>query len=171
MAKYDLVATEPITRAVIVDWKTSRKRTRRDWLAERLQTRVYPYLLVRAGAQLNDDQPIRPEQVEMVYWFSNFAQDPEHFEYDSEQFEDDEAYLTNLITDISALAQNRSSDPQSGQFPLTNDERRCQYCPYRSLCQRGVRAGAVSDIEDELVTEEDLDFQFDFEQIAEIEYR
>jgi hypothetical protein len=171
MAKYDLVATEPATRAVIVDWKTSRKRTRRDWLAARLQTRVYPYLLVKAGAQLNNDQPIRPEQVEMVYWFSNFAQDPEHFEYDAEQYEADEAYLTSLITEISALAQKRSSDPQSGQFPLTTDERRCQYCPYRSLCRRGIRAGAVSDIEDELVTEEDLDFQFDFDQIAEIEYR
>ena len=171
LAKYDLIAIEPATRAVIVDWKTSRKRTRRAWLAERLQTRVYPYLLVRAGAQLNSDQPIRPEQAEMVYWFSNFPQDPEHFAYDAEQYKTDEAYLTTLITEISELALNQSDDQQNGPFPLTSDERRCQYCPYRSLCQRGIRAGAVDDIEDELSIDEDLELQFDFEQIAEVEYR
>ena len=171
LAKYDLIAIEPATRAVIVDWKTSRKRTRRAWLAERLQTRVYPYLLVRAGAQLNSDQPIRPEQAEMVYWFSNFPQDPEHFTYDAEQYETDEACLTTLITEISELALNQSDDQQNGPFPLTSDERRCQYCPYRSLCQRGIRAGAVDDIEDELSIDEDLELQFDFEQIAEVEYR
>lgn len=171
MAKYDLIAIEPATRAVIVDWKTSRKRTRRDWLARKLQTRVYPYLLVRAGAQLNGDQPIRPEQVEMVYWFSNFPRDPEHLKYDAEKHETDEAYLTTLIADISELALDLSNDPQKEHFPLATDERRCQHCPYRSLCQRGIRAGAVDDIEDELDAETGLDFQFDFEQIAEVEYR
>jgi hypothetical protein len=52
VAKIDLVAVEPGRRAVIVDWKTSAKRPKPGWLAARLQTRVYRYLLVRAGASL-----------------------------------------------------------------------------------------------------------------------
>ncbi|MBU0705003.1 MAG: PD-(D/E)XK nuclease family protein [Chloroflexi bacterium] len=75
VAKYDLVAVDPSAmlragagqRAVILDWKTSHKRPQRRWLAERLQTKVYPYLLVLAGAHLNGGQPLAPEQVEMVY--------------------------------------------------------------------------------------------------------
>ena len=46
VAKYDLVTVDPGRGASILDWKTSRKRPKRKWLAERLQTKVYPYLLV-----------------------------------------------------------------------------------------------------------------------------
>jgi len=63
IAKYDLIAVDAGRRGVIVDWKTSRRRPRRRWLAERLQTKVYPYLLVRAGSHLNAGQPFEPEQV------------------------------------------------------------------------------------------------------------
>ena len=45
LAKYDLVAVEAGKRAIIIDWKTSRKRPKREYLAERLQSKVYPYLL------------------------------------------------------------------------------------------------------------------------------
>jgi RecB family exonuclease len=194
VAKYDLVAVDPSAesipseteglragagrRAMIVDWKTSRKRPRRRWLVERLQTRVYPYLLVRAGAHLNEGQPFEPEQVEMVYWFTEYPDDPARFAYDTAQYEADGAYLTSLIEEIERLALSASTSPAQalsegsggGDFPLTARERRCRYCPYRSLCQRGVRAGALDEIEDELELDEDFDIALDFEHIAEIEY-
>jgi hypothetical protein len=44
VARYDLVALDPGKWAVIVDWKTSRKRSQPKWLAGRLQTKVYPDL-------------------------------------------------------------------------------------------------------------------------------
>jgi len=182
VAKYDLVALDRGRRAVIVDWKTSRRRPRRRWLAERLQTHVYPYLLVQAGSQLNGGQPVKPEQVEMVYWFANFPSDPEHFAYDAAQHRADEVYLTSLVekiadqTDECSLSQ--PGDLDGGRFPLTVQERRCRYCPYRSLCRRGVSAGALQDSGEEgepaagvdLDLELDLNLDLDFEQIAEVEY-
>jgi hypothetical protein len=166
------LSPSPIEKAVILEWKTSRKRPQRKWLAERLQTRVYPYLLVRAGSHLleigdgglemGDWRPFQPEQMEMVYWFANFPQDPERFPYDATQYEADDYYLASLIEKIKDLGDD--------DFPLTTQERRCRYCPYRSLCQRGVRAGSFDEMEDELEWGDDFEVVLDFEQIAEIEY-
>jgi len=165
VAKYDLVTVDPSAmlragpgrQAVILDWKTSRRRPNRKYLAERLQTKVYPYLLVLAGDHLNGGQPLAPEQVEMVYWFADFPEDPARFPYSSAQYEADEAYLTSLVGQIG-----------SPPYPRTTDERNCRYCRYRSLCQRGVEAGPLDEMEDELT--QDFDISLDFEQIAEIEY-
>ncbi|MEE8390750.1 MAG: PD-(D/E)XK nuclease family protein [Anaerolineae bacterium] len=162
VAKYDLVAIAPGRRVVIVDWKTSRKRSQRKWLTQRLQTRVYPYLLVRAGAHLNDGQALEPEHVEMVYWFASFPNNPERFAYDAAQYHADEVRLISLIEEIKNLRDH--------EWSLTTQERHCRYCPYRSLCQRGVRAGPFDEIEETPEPDDDFDISIDFEQIAEIEY-
>jgi predicted RecB family nuclease len=172
IAKYDLIAVDPGQRAVILDWKTSRKRPPRKWLAERLQTRVYPYLLVRAGSHLMEDgewrmesgrgRSFQPEQVEMVYWFANFPRDPECFPYDADQYEADGDYLASLVEEIKNLGDK--------DFSLTTRERHCRYCPYRSLCQRGIRAGALDEMDDEPERGDNFEVPLDFEQIAEIEY-
>jgi CRISPR/Cas system-associated exonuclease Cas4 (RecB family) len=162
VAKYDLIAVDSEQRPIILEWKTSRKRPRRKWLAERLQTKVYPYLLVRAGSHLNEEQPFQPEQVEMVYWFANFPEDPERFPYDAAQHDADGAYLASLVEEIKSLGDE--------DFTLTTQERRCRYCPYRSLCRRGTRAGAFDEAEDEPESGDDFEIALDFEQIAEIEY-
>jgi len=166
VAKYDLIAVGPGQRSTILDWKTSRKRPRRQWLAKSLQTRVYPYLLVRAGSHLNEGTPFQPEQVEMIYWFANFPEDPESFPYDAAQYDEDSDYLASLIEEIKSAGQ----PPGDDDFPLTTQERRCRYCPYRSLCRRGVRAGAFDEAEDEPEWADDFEIALDFEQIAEIEY-
>ncbi len=167
VAKYDLIAIQPgedqPSRATIYDWKTSRKRTKRTWLKERLQTRVYPYLLARAGSQLNNGQALKPEQIEMVYWFSNFPQQAAHFPYSEEQFKEDEVYLLALIEEIEALGEEKA--------PLTEDESRCRFCVYRSLCDRGVKAGPLEELEgfDER-EEQSIDLELDFEAIDEVVY-
>jgi hypothetical protein len=165
LAKCDLVVLQPGGAAVIFDWKTARRKPRRAWLAGRLQTRIYPYLLVRAGAHLNDGQPFSPEQVEMRYWFSNFPQEPERFPYSQEQYQADEAFLIGLLAEVAR------QDPQQ-TFALTQDERQCRFCVYRSLCDRGVEAGRWDEQDDALEVEEDetADFALDFDQIAEIEF-
>jgi hypothetical protein len=166
VAKYDLVAVDAGQRIKIVDWKTYRKRPRRKWLVDRLQTRVYPYLLVQAGVHLNADRPPQPEQVEMIYWYAKFPETPERFPYDAAQYEADGAYLVSLVEEIEGEVE-RLAD---ADFALTTDERRCKYCPYRSLCQRGVSAGAFEEIEEESDVSDDFDISLDLEQIAEIEY-
>ena len=113
LAKYDLVAIEPGRRAVIVDWKTSQHRPSSVWLAARLQTRVYRYLLVAAGASLNGGQPLAPEQVEMIYWFAGYPDRPERLRYNRTQHEADGRYLTSLIAELV-----RAGDDD---FPLTDD--------------------------------------------------
>ena len=151
---------------MVVDWKTSRRRPQRGWLAGQLQSRVYPYLLIRAGAHLNEGQPFQPEQVEMVYWFANFPAAPERFAYDAAQYRADEVYLVSLVEEIQQAVERFGGE----DFPLTAQERRCNFCAYRSLCQRGVRAGALKEAEEELGVGEEFDVELDFEQIAEVEY-
>lgn len=168
VAKYDLVAVEPGKRAVIVDWKTNRKRPGRKWLSKRLQSRVYPYLLVRAGAQLNGEKSIEPEQVTMLYWFANFPARPERFSYDAAQHMADERRLTKLVEEIEGKARNLEGEA----FQKASDERHCRYCRYRSLCQRGVEAGSFDEAEGEASLSDgiNLDLDFDFEQIGEVTF-
>jgi len=167
LAKYDLIASEPGQRVVIVDWKTSRARPGRPWLAARLQTRVYRYVLVEAGAGLNGGQPWRPEQVEMVYWFANHPDPPERLQYGEREYGADGEYLAELVAEIKHTGEDG--------FFLTDDIRRCRLCAYRSLCDRGVEAGQVDaaspeDASGDDETPADWESGFDFEQVAEIAY-
>lgn len=157
LAKYDLIATGN-GKATIFDWKTYRKRPRDEWLSARMQTRVYRALLVHAGAHLNQGVPFAPEQIEMAYWFSDFPDDPARFAYTSAQYQRDWALLTKLANEIQ-IASN---------YPLTDDRTKCLYCPYRSYCERGVRAGEAEQAEAEMEVEELFDVNF--EQIGEIEF-
>ncbi|HEY5731947.1 MAG TPA: PD-(D/E)XK nuclease family protein [Anaerolineales bacterium] len=157
LAKYDLIAIEN-GKATIYDWKTYRKRPRNEWLAARMQTRVYRALLVHAGAHLNGRTSFEPEQIEMVYWFANFPNEPARFKYSSAQYKRDWDTLEKLADEI----QNASS------YPLTDDRTKCSYCPYRSYCDRGVRAGDMNAAEVEMEAEELFDINF--EQIGEIAF-
>ena len=139
-----------------MDWKTERKRPTRAQLAARMQTRVYRYVLVEAGAALNGGQPIEPEQVTMVYWFAAFPAEPEVFPYDSAQHADDAAFLSGLVEEIAARAE--------AEWQKTDDTKRCHYCTYRSLCDRGTAAG----IGDE--TDVELDLDIELEKVEEIAY-
>ncbi|MEM6283969.1 MAG: PD-(D/E)XK nuclease family protein [Chloroflexota bacterium] len=165
LAKYDLIAVDPTKRAVIVDWKTSEFRPSRTTLQRRMQTIVYRYLLVEAGAYYNNDQPIPPEQVEMVYWFANFPSQPEVLPYSASQYHEDKTFLTNMVRDITA----ESTFPL---LPESEKERVCRFCNYRSLCWENVTAGTLADM-NALETEsetDDLGFDIDIDQIAEIEF-
>ena len=157
LAKYDLIAIEK-DKATIYDWKTYRKRPRDEWLSARMQTRVYRALLVHAGSHLNNGQPFAPEQIEMVYWFSDFPNEPARFAYTSAQYQRDWDLLLKLADEIKSASS----------YPLTDDRTKCLYCPYRSYCERGVRAGDAEQAEAEKEAEEL--FNVNFEQIGEIEF-
>ncbi|MGC9521088.1 MAG: PD-(D/E)XK nuclease family protein [Anaerolineae bacterium] len=163
VAKYDVLIIEPGRRVVILDWKTSTARTPDRFLRERLQTRVYPFLVVRAGAHAHLEAAITPEQVEMVYWFPGVPDSPAHFRYSEAQYREDGIYLNALIERVAQMGAD--------DFYLTTDERRCLYCPFRSYCDRGIQAGALEDVEEVFLLQEATDtVEFDFDQIAEIEF-
>ncbi|MCA2001223.1 MAG: PD-(D/E)XK nuclease family protein [Chloroflexi bacterium] len=157
VAKYDLIAVHE-GRAVIFDWKTYRRRPKNEWLHVRWQTRVYRALLVQAGAHLNGGTPFAPEQIEMVYWFADFPIEPAKFPYKTEQHKRDWSALAKIAEEIST----------SAGFPKTDEVSKCGYCPYRSYCNRGVRAGDAADAELEAEAEELFDVNF--EQIGEIAF-
>jgi hypothetical protein len=158
IAKYDLIAFTEDEKVIIYDWKTYRKRPRNEWLSARWQTRVYRSLLVAAGSQFIEGKRIVPERCEMVYWFSNYPDEPAYFPYDEVQYKRDWDTMTRLTEEI----QSASS------FLLTDDRQKCAYCTYRSYCDRGIRAGDQDFLEAEM--EAESLFDVDFEQIGEIEF-
>jgi hypothetical protein len=158
IAKFDLLAVGE--RAVIVVWKTAPHRPTRAWLEKRLQTVVYPYVLAQAGAHLNGGKPIPPDAIRLIYWFVDEPQQPEVFEYSAAQYKRDDKRLATLAADM--LKRESEAD-----FELTEDVERCLYCAYRSLNDRGTKAGnlllADADKPAELF---DLDLRLD--QIGEL---
>ncbi len=161
VAKFDLLVSQSSGQWLILDWKTSKNRPKHKWLADRLQTHVYPFVLVKAGPSLAGGKVIDPNQVEMIYWFTNHPEQPEKFTYDPRQFEEDLRTLGNLITTIS---KNNEL-----VFPLTPDARRCLYCTYRSLCNRGVAAGDIQHVEEWQEPDVADEVTLDIDQIGEIE--
>jgi len=163
-AQFDLVVVLPDSTVRIYDWKTGprlgKPHPQRRYLAERLQTRLYPYVLARAGAQLNAGQSLTPEKVELIYWFAGQPGLPERFTYNLQAYQQDELYLSELIETIQRLGE--------GDFSLTLDEQRCIYCVYRSLCERGARAGDMADADGDF--DGGLSLDVNFEQIEEIEF-
>jgi hypothetical protein len=161
IAKYDLLIIQPDGRVVIFDWKTSQNHPKRKWLAERMQTHVYPFVLVGAAKSLSKVK-IDPERIEMVYWFANQPDQQERFVYDDKGYQEDGRLFSNLITTISQKTEL--------VFPLTPNIKRCLYCTYRSLCNRGVTAGDLQHLEGELEADFDEEITIDFDQIGEIEF-
>jgi RecB family exonuclease len=159
-AKYDLIAVQPGERIVIVDWKTAQRKPERAKLAERLQTVIYPYLLVQAGAHLSGGETVTPEQVEMIYWFADDPGSPEHFAYTAGQYRADGDQLAALVAEIQARTV----------FDLTTETRRCRFCTYRSLCERGIVAGNLDELEAGDDDSAGFELDFDFDQVAEIEF-
>ncbi len=160
-ARYDLLTGTPGERWLIVDWKTGQCRSSRTWLGQRLQTRVYPFVLVGGGATLNAGVPIPAQQVAVLYWFAEFPAQPERFVYGAEQFSADSAFLEGLLREIEGRPEQ--------VFPKTEQRSLCRYCVYRSLCWEDVQAGPVAGLED---TErvEDLLGDVDLETIAPIPF-
>lgn len=62
------------------------------------------------------------------------------FTYSQARFEYDMQYLGELFAQIETMTAE--------VWPLTPDARKCRYCEFRSLCDRGREAGAAYEIED-----------------------
>jgi len=144
---------------MIVEWKTEENRPTRDVLQSRLQTVVYPYLLAKAGAHLNNGQPINPATISMIYWFPEQPQEPEVFEYSAKQFKAHDILLDKLAADILQRSVN--------EFELTDNLDLCQFCAYRSLNNRGVKAGNLLEAELD-IAREGFDRRRELSQIGEI---
>lgn len=164
IAKFDLLLLHIDGKAVIVDWKTSHIPPSRRWLAERIQTRLYQYMVAntadRFGVKLN------PGDVTMIYWYPSKPEAPIKFNYNGAKFQEDAEYFRELIDTIQRISESVT------EFPLTTQESHCRFCVYRSLCDRGVQAGRNDENNDEWQDDSETtqSESFDFDQALEIAY-
>ncbi len=171
-ARYDLIAVGgegADRRAVVLDWKTNRRVINRPTLEQRMQTRVYPYVLVEASAGLPWG-PLTPEQVEMRYWFTAAPADAVSFGYSSGLHEANRARFEQLLGEI--LSGEREADFPKVADTDENRKRFCGYCIYRSRCDRGVEAGELEEYYEEEFSDEDLERSLDFtlEDVQELAF-
>lgn len=158
---FDLLVFSPGEKYYIIDWKTNNRKPGRSILEKHIQTRLYPLLLTLAGDQWNNNKKIEPLQIEMIYWFTNDPEHPESFLYSQQQFEEDLEFFHQLVEIIEKTKPN--------EFRLTDNEKLCKFCQYRSLCNRGIKPGSIQEEETvglDLFAEEIIDI--DIEQIGEI---
>jgi CRISPR/Cas system-associated exonuclease Cas4 (RecB family) len=175
-AKYDLIAADTNGRVIIVDWKTGRRRPEPALLRDRLQTKVYLYVLVEAAPSLGWGM-VTPEQVEMRYWFTASPHQPMTFHYDSAQHAANGRDLRRLLLQLTV-------GRTVADFPLVADTdanraRLCRYCAYRSRCNRGVLPGRLDELDD-LDDLDDLDetatssaplgLDFDLDDLVEVAF-
>jgi CRISPR/Cas system-associated exonuclease Cas4 (RecB family) len=161
VAKLDLLIVTP-ERVLIIDWKTAERPPSRDHLLTRWQTKLYPYVVVQAGAELFEEA-ILPEQVQMVYWFPNAPKHPVRFDYSQDQYAATDAELSALLPQIA----------EQSTFDKTPNQRLCTYCVYRSLCERGIRAGemdALPDAEDVSALTDDFSLDIPLDDVGEVSF-
>jgi hypothetical protein len=160
IARYDLLVFHPESKVVIYDWKTSRKQPKQNFMLERIQSKIYPLVLSLAGYPPNE--PISPVKIEMIYWYPYHPSTPISFNYNLQQQKEDQLELENMVKEILEF--------QEPIFPLTMDLTKCRFCLYRSLCERGDKAGNLEELESMDGLPPDLGWDLDFNKIEEIAF-
>lgn len=160
IAKYDLLIVNSSGSATIIDWKTNRNRPPRRWLQQRMQSRIYPYVLIKSSSEFSQEHLIEPEKVRMIYWFANFPSETEQLFYSREQYISDEDFFLQLINQINQRSEY--------DFYLTHNEANCKFCIYRSLCERGVQAGTFDSAEWSESNADGDQIEINMQQIDEI---
>ncbi|MFW5713489.1 MAG: RecB family exonuclease [Brevefilum sp.] len=162
LAKFDLIVIRSSGSLAIFDWKTSRRKPKKDWLLQRVQTRLYRFILAEAGAELVNKSKISPDQVSMHYWFAPRPEQPVTLPYSQDEYQSDRDFIKRLINEIAEREETR--------FLRTDDTDKCRYCVYRSHCDRGSQAGDLDAFEDFESGPEDFELDIEFEQIEEISF-
>jgi hypothetical protein len=155
-ARFDLLAWDRQQGAVIMDWKTLARQPSAEAMRRALQTRVYLYALVTAGAVVTGGPPIAAEQARMTYWFAPTEATVE-LPYTRALYEQDRQMLLGMVQRIAAATRE--------EMARTSDVAQCAACGYRTLCEREALPGA-SEEQDWLA--EDLDFELD--QVPEVDF-
>ncbi len=148
VAVFDLLGLTADRELWILDWKTSGKLPRREVLAERVQSILYPYAALQTAPAFLRDIALYPENVHMAYVYVHHERDNVLvFDYDAQAHLSNGTFLEKTVAEILAK--------EPGAFDCTADERRCKFCVYRSLCERGERAGSLIEMDMETSGEED----------------
>jgi CRISPR/Cas system-associated exonuclease Cas4 (RecB family) len=160
IARYDLLMFKPDSKFLIYDWKTSQKQPKQEFMLQRMQSKVYPFVIATTGYPLAE--PVLPENIEMIYWYPYHPETPTTFSYSAQQQKKDRSELEEMAKEIQVIREPI--------FPLTMDLSKCKYCTYRSLCERGEKAGNLDEFEDMDSIQPDQGWDLDFENLEEIAF-
>ncbi|MAT41029.1 MAG: hypothetical protein CL609_01720 [Anaerolineaceae bacterium] len=156
----DLITTDQDGNITIYDWKTNKKKPSRNTLNQKIQTKLYRLMTALNYARFFKEINFSPNKIRMEYWFVNDPTSTMVFPYDETLFLSDQSFFNQLIETIQNTGENF--------FVKTEDQNRCKFCNYRSLCARGIQAGEISSF-DELPENEDL-LDFDLNELTELEF-
>lgn len=156
IAKYDCIITGE-NHLTIIDWKTSRFRTPGKVLRSKLQSMVYPYVLFASNPE-----KYSAEKIHLVYWFPEFPNDPEEMIFSQEDLIEIKPHIQELIDSIK--------NTQIGSFALMENNKLCKFCTFRSLCNRGAKAGFQTIEENDPDDEESSAAIIDFNSIEEFQF-
>jgi hypothetical protein len=129
---YDLLNSNQNGTYLIYDWKTNLKQPQRTTLAKRMQTVIYP-LVLQLFLETNSSKKVAPENIELIYWYPVIPGRPIRFPFGHETYSQHLQLVEVLITEIM---HNEIDD-----FHLTESISQCDFCQFRSFCNRGVKAG------------------------------
>ena len=162
IAKIDLISIKPDGNRIIYDWKTSQKRPKREFLLSQFQSLVYPFLVISVDDRIYPWKKVDPDMVRMIYWFAEYPENIEIFKFDEKKFNESKEVITDTIEKIENM--------NYGDFIKTDQEVKCKFCIYRSLCGRKGYPGDVAEATDWILPEERNHYEMDLNQIEEIEY-
>ncbi len=128
-AKIDLLQVEK-DAIQIYDWKTSRKLPKPEWIKKNVQSQVYPFVIMENFP--DHFQKSTHKAITMIYWEANFPHQPIELISTVKELAESKESLTKLIDEIVSLQQE--------EFVKTADLQKCDWCEYRSYCQRGSKA-------------------------------
>jgi hypothetical protein len=104
---------------------------------------------------------LQQENISMEYWFPAFPEEIITLDYSNASHATSQEVISSLINEIVLK--------EPGTFSKTTNKKRCAYCQYRSLCERGIQAGKIDDAENEPEGDSGIN-NLDFDQIEEIAF-
>ncbi len=152
VARCDRLLLSPDGLLTIYDWKTGAPLASPEQMAQRWQSRLYPWIVVRAAPNLFDGLDLAPEQVRMTYWHPEQPEAPVTIDHDSAAQAEAERRLIARLEDLEGR-------DMAADFPRTEDRRVCAHCAYRALCDRGPAGDGWDEVDLEEVDAYDSDIR------------
>jgi hypothetical protein len=161
VAVFDFISYQNDNKIVISDWKTTSRKPRRELFTQSVQTILYPFIAFEARNQIfSGSESLNQEDFSLEYFFPAFPDETISVDFDKN------IYTANQVVILSLL--NEINKKESGSFEKTSNEKRCAFCQYRSLCERGIQAGKLDD--ESIMESHSFLENLDFEQIDEIPF-
>ena len=162
IAIFDFITLTGSKKIIIGDWKTTTRNPKRELYLQSFQSFLYPFMVFENWDHIfTQADLLQQEDISMEYWFPAFPEKTIALEYSSASHTTSQEVISSLLNEIAIK--------EPGTFEKTANEKRCTYCQYRSLCERGIQAGKFEGADDEPRDESLIDY-LDFDQIEEIAF-